>query len=255
MSGRLGQKVIIITGTGGSMGNAAARMFSAQGAKIVGCDVNVARAEETLAQVRAAGGEMVSLHPCDLTESANCERLAELALSTFGGVDVLYNNAAMAYLEWFDKISERDFKATIDEELTLVFLMCRAVWPHFIKRGGASIINVASVNAKRAQRGLPGIAHSAAKAGVLAMTRQLAMEGGPHKIRANTISPGFVATHQTRPFVENAEAFAVLKDTIILGRAGKPEDIASAALFLASDESAWITGADFAIDGGMTAWR
>lgn len=143
MQGRLDGKVCIITGTGGSMGGAAAHMFAAQGAKVVGCDILPDRAEATLKSVRENGGDMVSLHPCNLTQLTDCERLVELALTTYGGVDVVYNNAAMAYFGWVTELSVADFKATIDEELHLVFLLTRTAWPHLVKRGRASIINVA----------------------------------------------------------------------------------------------------------------
>jgi NAD(P)-dependent dehydrogenase (short-subunit alcohol dehydrogenase family) len=255
MAGRLDGKVCIITGTGGSMGSAAARMFSAEGAKIVGCDVNVARAEETMRVVRESGGEMVSMQPCNLTDISDCERLVDLAVSTYGGIDVLYNNAAMAYFGSIDQISIEDFNATINEELNLVFLMCRVAWPHLVKSGRASIINTASANGKVAQRSLPGIAHGAAKAGVMAMTRQMAVEGGPHNLRANSISPGLVATYQTKVVLDNAEVLAIFNESCMLGRLGQPEDIAAGALFLASDESSFITGTDFALDGGLTGWR
>ncbi len=255
MTGRLDGKVCIITGTGGSMGSAAALMFSAEGAKIVGCDVNVERAEDTMRLVHENGGEMVSLQPCNLTDISQCERLVDLAVSTYGGIDVLYNNAAMAYFGWIDQISIEDFNATINEELNIVFLMCRVAWPHLVKRGRASIINTASANGKVAQRALPAIAHGAAKAGVMAMTRQMAAEGGPHQLRVNSISPGIVTTYQTKVVLDDPENYAIFKESCMLGRPGKPEDIAASALFLASDESSFITGADFAIDGGLTAWR
>jgi NAD(P)-dependent dehydrogenase (short-subunit alcohol dehydrogenase family) len=252
MKGRLDGKVCIITGTGGSMGNAAAHMFTEQGAKVVGCDILPERAEATLKSVRATGGDMVSLHPCNLTDLSDCERLVDLALSTYGGVDVVYNNAAMAYHGSVDEISVADFKATIDEELNLVFLLCRTVWPHLVKRGRGSIINVASSAAKIAGG---GIAHSSAKAGVMGMTRQLAFEGGPHQIRANTISPGPVESYQTLAVLSDPILAPKFKEVIMLGRVGKPMDIAPAAVFLASDESSWITGTDIAVDGGVTAWH
>ncbi len=255
MQGRLEGKVCIITGTGGSMGAAAAHMFTAQGAKVVGCDILPERGEATLEAVRASGGDMVSMHPCNLTKLSDCEQLVDLALSTYGGIDVLYNNAAMAYFGAVDEISVADFKATIDEELHLVFLLTRTAWPHLVKRGRASIINVASVSAKAALKGLKAIAHSSAKAGVMGMTRHLAMEGGPHQIRANTISPGVVESFQTLPVINDPLLWPKFRDTIMLERVGKPKDIAAAALFLASDESDWITGTDIAVDGGITAWH
>jgi NAD(P)-dependent dehydrogenase (short-subunit alcohol dehydrogenase family) len=186
---------------------------------------------------------------------SDCERLVELAVSTYGGVDVVYNNAAMAYFGAVDKISVADFKATIDEELILVFLLCRTVWPHLVKRGRGSIINVASTNAHIAQKHLHGIAHSAAKAAVIGMTRQLAMEGGPHQIRANTISPGIVEGYQTLGVTKDPIMWPLIKDTIMLERIGKPTDIAATAVVLASDESDWITGTDITVDGGITAWH
>jgi NAD(P)-dependent dehydrogenase (short-subunit alcohol dehydrogenase family) len=255
MRGRLDGKVCIITGTGGGMGGAAAHMFAEQGAKVVGCDLMPERGEATLKSVQAARGDMVSLHPCDLTNLSDCERLVDLAVSTYGGVDVVYNNAAFAYFGAVDKISVADFKATIDQELNLVFLLCRTVWPHLVKRGRGSIINVASTNAHIAQKHLHGIAHSAAKAGVIGMTRQLAMEGGPHQIRANTISPGIVEGYQTVAVLNDPIMGPKMKAIIMLERFGKPMDIAPTAVFLASDESSWITGTDIAVDGGITAWH
>jgi NAD(P)-dependent dehydrogenase (short-subunit alcohol dehydrogenase family) len=255
MEGRLKGKTCIITGTGGSMGRAAALQFCAAGARVVGCDIHVERAEETLAAVRQQGGDMVSLHPCDLTRQEDCDALVRLAQSTYGGFDVVYNNAAKAYFGWIDEISPADFMRTINEELFIVFLLCQTAWPHLVERGGGSIVNVASAAAKVAYKVLPGIAHSAAKGGVLAMTRQLAMEGAKHNIRANTISPGFTLSYQTRAHIaEDPEFWGPMKDKLMLGRAGEPEEIAPAAIFLASDESSFITGADIPVDGGTTAW-
>ena len=176
--GRLAGKVCIITGTGGSMGRAAALLFASEGALVVGCDVNVAAAEETVAQVRAAGGQIVSMQPCDLTRLEDCESLRELAVATHGRIDVIFNNAAMAYFDWIDTMTVEMWKNTVDQELNLVFLMTRTVWPELIKTHG-TVVNMASAAAWIAYRGLPGLAHTAAKGAVLAMTRQLAMEGAP----------------------------------------------------------------------------
>lgn len=254
MSHRLQGKVCIITGTGGSMGRAAALMFAQQGAKVVGCDIYHEAAQETVDAVKSMGGEMVSLNNCDLTDPANCTRLVELAVSEFGRIDVLFNNAAMAYFGWIDQISNEDWHRTIDQELNLVFHLVRAAWPELIKSPGASIINTASVSAWSTYRMLPGIAHSAAKGAVLSMTRQLALEGRVHGLRANSISPGLIESKQTIPLLQDPEWAETMVGKVMLGRLGKPEEVAATALFLASDESSFITGTDIRVDGGTTAW-
>ncbi len=251
--GRLTGKVCVITGTGGSMGRVAAELFAAEGAKIVGCDVNAEAAQACVDAVRDAGHDMVSFHPCDLTDVEDCRGLADLAVATYGGIDVLFNNASMAYFGWLEEISDRDWHRTINEEVDLIFYMTRAAWPHLKVRGG-SIINTASVSAWAAYRVLPGIAHSAAKGAVLAMSRQMAMEGSQHGIRVNSVSPGLIETKQTRAFLEMPEWRAPMIDKIMLGRPGLPREVAATALFLASDESSFITAADIRVDGGTTSW-
>jgi NAD(P)-dependent dehydrogenase (short-subunit alcohol dehydrogenase family) len=254
VSDRLEGKVCIITGTGSGMGRAAALLFAREGAKIVGCDVNEATGQATLEAVRASGGHMMSLQPCNMAKRADVDRLMALAVDTYGGVDVLYNNGSMAYFAWLAEMTYESWSNTLREEIDLVFHACQAVFPLMKNRGGGSIINVGSVSGKMAYKVLPALAHMAAKGGVIAMTKQVAMEGGPHGIRCNTISPGLVLTAQTKAFIDNPEWFGPMRDKLMLGRVGLPEDIAPLALYLASDESSWVTGADYAIDGGTTAW-
>ena len=252
--GRLQDKVCVITGVGSGMGRAAAILFAAEGAKVVGCDVNSTTAQATLDTVNAAGGAMVSLHPCDMTIRSNVDRLMSLADETYGGIDVLYNNGSMAYFASLADMTYEDWSNTLREELDLVFHACQAVLPYMIRRGKGSIINVGSVSAHIAYKVLPAVAHMAAKGGVVAMSKQIAMEGGKHNIRCNTISPGLVETGQTRAFINTPEWFAPMKDKLMLGRVGQPEDIAPLAVYFASDESSWVTAADFLIDGGSTGW-
>lgn len=251
---RLEDKVCIITGSGSGMGRAAALLFAAEGAKVVGCDINPAGGESTLNAVRERGGTMVSMHPCDMSIRTDVDKLMRLASDTYGGIDVLYNNGSMAYFAWLPEMTYELWSKTLREELDLVFHACQAVFPYMIERGGGSIINVGSISAHVALKVLPAVAHMAAKGGVVAMSKQIAMEGGKHQIRCNTISPGLVETAQTKVAMSDPQWMAAMLDKLMLGRAGQPEDIAPLVLYLASDESKWVTAADFAIDGGTTGW-
>src|SRR5580658_1445402 len=189
MSDRLAGKACIITGTGGSVGRAAALAFAQEGALAVGTGLYTDDAEETVQLVRAAGGTMVSMHPCDLTKPADCKALVDLAVQTFGRIDVLFNNAAMAYFNWIEDISNDEWDRNRREEVDLVFYLTRAAWPH-LKASRGVIVNTASLTALMSFKGLGSLAHTTAKAGIIGMTRQLAMEGRSHGIRANSISPG-----------------------------------------------------------------
>jgi NAD(P)-dependent dehydrogenase (short-subunit alcohol dehydrogenase family) len=254
MSGRLTGKVALITGTAGGQGRAAALLFAAEGAVVVGCDVKPAEAEETVALVRDAGGTMTSTAPVDLGDSKAARAWVAGAAEQQGGFDILYNNAAAPKFVPIAELSDADWHFTVRNELDLIFYVVSEAWKHLVARGGGSIINTGSISGMSSLRQTPGnFAHAATKGAVIALTRELASEGGAHGIRANSISPGMVESPATAKQLENPQFRQDHLDAIMLSRTGRPEDIAALALYLASDESSWVTGANFVIDGGFMA--
>ncbi|MCL5734803.1 MAG: SDR family oxidoreductase [Actinobacteria bacterium] len=256
MGNRLKGKIAVVTGAGGvGIGQGCALAFAREGAGVVGCDVDEGSAEETLA---IAKGERLAYESyiADLTEPAAHERLMTFAAERFGGIDILVTAAAFVEFAPIDKMDyQTQWRRTLQGELDLVFLSCKAVWPHLIARGGGSIINFASANAHVALPGAGAVAHCATKGGVFAMTKQLASDGGPNNIRANTISPALIVTKHTKERLDHEPGFKELvMNGFMLKRLGQPEDVGYLAVYLASDESSWVTGADFRIDGGATAF-
>lgn len=252
---RLAGKVAIVTGIGSGIGQGCALMFAREGARVIGCDIDADAAQQTVDLAWGDGLALSSLHPCDLTKPEDARRLVEFALERHGGFDILVNAAAFGAFAWIEDMDyQSQWRRTLTGELDIVFLLCQAAWPHLKQRGG-SIINFASANAWMALEGSPALAHCAGKGGVLAMTRQLALEGGPHRIRANSISPGLIETGATREHLARDPAFrqAALDKQMLRQRIGAPEDIGWAAIYLASDESSWVTGTDLNVDGGATA--
>lgn len=249
--GRLAGKTALITGIGGGMGRAAALRFAAEGANIVGCDLFPEGAEETVKLVREAGGKIENFAPVELSDPAGAAGWVAEAIEVFGGADILYNNASTPKFGPIHELSVDDWKFVIDNELNLVYYATKAIWPHFMQREGGVVLNVGSIAGTRGVEFMPQNAHGTAKAGVINLTQQLAVEGGPHGIRVVCVSPGFTVTPSTAWLVDSGpEPFRKNIARIPLGRVGQPDDIVNAALFLVSDEASWITGINLVVDGG-----
>jgi NAD(P)-dependent dehydrogenase (short-subunit alcohol dehydrogenase family) len=253
---RLAGKVALVTGIGAGIGRGIALMYAQQGARVVGCDIDAASAQATVDAAAVQGLRIDSLHPLDLTQPVQVQRLVAQAVALHGGIDILVNAAAFGAFEWLEQMDyETQWRKTLVGEVDIVFLACQAAWPHMKLRGGSSVINFASANARMALPLSPALAHCAGKGAVLAMSRQLAMEGGPFGIRVNTISPALVESAATRQPLENIPGFREqVLEKFMVKRLGQPEDIGWLAIYLGSDESTWVTAADFNIDAGATAW-
>jgi NAD(P)-dependent dehydrogenase (short-subunit alcohol dehydrogenase family) len=248
---RLEGKRVLITGTAGGQGEAAQAMFAREGARIIGCDVQEGAAEKTADALRADGHDVTGF-TVDLADAEAAARWVDESAERLGGIDVLYNNAAGAGFAPFAEMSLELWRHVIRVELDIVFHTTQPAWRHLRATGNSSIINTASMSGLRGIAPLGQAAHSAAKGGVIALTRTLAAEGAPDGIRANTISPGFVKSPATDKFVGD-ELRAFQMGMHLIRRPGLGEDIAPLAVYLASDESVWVTGQNYSIDGGVTA--
>jgi NAD(P)-dependent dehydrogenase (short-subunit alcohol dehydrogenase family) len=251
--GRLDGKVALITGTAGGQGAAAARVFAAEGATVVGCDLDAPWAQAVAEEVRAGGGAISVDAPVDLADPGAAAAWVGGAVARAGGIDVLYNNASAPRVGPFAEMTWDDWRFTLRNELDLIFTVTSAAWPHLIARGGGVIINTASVSAYRGATFVEQAGHGAAKGGVLAITRHLAASGARHCIRANSISPGLTVTPQIEPFLdEPGHPVHEMLRTHPLGRLGQPEDVARVALFLASEDAAYLNAIDIVVDGGQS---
>jgi 3alpha(or 20beta)-hydroxysteroid dehydrogenase len=246
--GRVAGKVALITGAARGMGAAHARALAREGATVAIADIAADAGEQLAAEVRSAGGE-ASYHDHDVTDPGGWRTVVSAVEQTHGPIDVLVNNAGIQVRSTGIEADDDEWAKVIAVNQRGVFLGMQAVIPGMVRHGGGSIINVASVAALVGLRG--SIPYQASKAAVLGLTRGAAVSYGPDNIRVNAICPGLVVTGMT----ESASPAAVkaLKAQIPLGRDGRPEEIAAVVVFLASDESSYLTGVALPVDGGFTA--
>lgn len=247
---RLQDTVAIVTGGGSGIGRAISEQFAREGAKLVAADLIPDRAEETASRIAAAGGTALAVE-ADVTNEQAVRAMVARAIETYGRVDALVNNAGVAKGNDILAIDEPTWDLNLNVVLKSVFLCAKAVLPGMLERRRGVIINIGSVN------GLYGIgedAYSAAKAGMVNLTQNLAVRYGPSGVRVNCICPGTIRTPIWNDrLAEEPLVFEKLTKWYPLRRVGEPEDIANAACFLASDEASWITGAVLPVDGGLTA--
>ena len=243
-------KTALVTGGGSGIGQAIATRFVAEGARVAVADKIVARAEETATALREAGGNAIGL-AMDVSSEDQVMAGVETVARTLGAVDILVNNAGLSVGANVVEMSPQEWDINFDVVLRGAYLCCRAVLPAMVERGSGVILNIASVN------GMYGIGeegYSAAKAGLINLTQNLAMRHGPQGIRANVISPGTIRTPiWSKRLAVDPNALDNLASWYPLGRVGEVDDIAAAAAFLCADEAAWITGVNLPVDGGLTA--
>jgi len=250
---RLAGKVALITGGGTGIGREIALACAREGAKVAVVGRRLEKLQTTVEEIKAAGGEAIGI-ACDVSRRADAQNAIRNTIETFGKLNVLVNNAGVLSVSTIEEIPEDEWDNLMAANLKGPFLMCRAALPEFRKVGGGSIVNVGSVLGLVAMK--KRAAYCASKGGVTLLTKAIAIDHGHENIRANCICPSIVETDLVSELFKTPDGERAKLDrlaTIPLGRFGKPADIAGLAVFLASDESSWLTGAAIPIDGGLTA--
>ena len=248
--GRVEGKVALVTGGAMGMSKADAQVLASEGAKVVVTDIADKEGKAVVEAIKQEGGEAIFL-PLDVTSEGEWQAVADKAIGEYGKVDVLVNNAGILIYKPIQETSAYEFDRTLAVNLRGVFLGCKAILPAMKKAGAGSIINISSMY------GMIGVANAAAyqasKGGVRLITKSVAVEYAAHNIRSNSVHPGLIETPMTAAISDDLELEKHILGPTILGRAGKPEEVANVVLFLASDESSYVDGTEFVVDGGYTA--
>lgn len=250
---RLVDKVAVVTGGGTGIGEAIARGFAGEGAQVAITGRRQAVLERVVADIARSGGRALAL-PGDVTNERDVRAAVAGALNAFGRIDILVNNAGnLFHAGWLHETTDQVWHDTIDLFLTSVFRFSRAAIPHMLEQGGGVIINISTVSALKAMPGFPAHAYAAAKAGVNMLTKTIAIQYAKQGIRCNAICPAGVDTPGVAAVTSDPVSRAGFDAIHPIGRIGRPEEIAAAAAYLASDDAAWTTGVILAVDGGVTA--
>ncbi|MCT9868185.1 SDR family NAD(P)-dependent oxidoreductase [Paenarthrobacter aurescens] len=251
---RLAGKTAVITGIASGQGRAAAMLFAGEGATVVGCDLDLAGAEATVEAIRGQGGRADAARRVDLTHESSVLEWANSVHDQHERVDVLYANAAATRFAALEDISYQDWTWNFRHEVDVVFLPVRHFWPLLSKAGRSAVVLVGSTAGVTGSVTNGRLAHTATKGSVVAMTRQLAAEGAPRGIRVNCVSPGMIRTPATEAdLLAEDHPMRSIAAHIPLGRVGEAEEVAKCALFLASDDASYVTGANLMVDGGWSA--
>jgi NAD(P)-dependent dehydrogenase (short-subunit alcohol dehydrogenase family) len=250
---RLKEKVALITGAGSGIGRESALLFAREGAAVLAADLNEEAARETVALIEESGGRAAACR-ADVSRAQDCARMVAAAEDSFGKLHILFNNAGIMHAKDDDAVSTEEsvWSLTLDVNAKGVFLGCKHGIPALRRAGGGSIINTASFVA-RMGAATPQIAYTASKGAVLAMTRELAVVHARQNIRVNALSPGPLRTELLMSFLDTEAKKQRRLVHVPMGRFGEAKEVAQAALWLASDDSSYVTGTEFLVDGGLTA--
>ncbi len=249
----LNGKIAIVTGARRGMGRTHAIALSDAGAKVVVSDISQEDCQSVVEDIKERGGEAVAVK-CDISKKEEVESMIKETKNAFGGIDILVNNAGIINFNDFLEITEEDWQKVIDINLKGYFLCTQAAAKEMKERGGGVVVNIGSVAMGQMGIGFPNTApYVSSKGGVAGMTEALAIDLAPHNIRINTIAPGMIETPMIDPVKEDKEGTAAMINRFPLKRIGRPEEISSVVLFLASDASSYMTGAVINVDGGWLA--